>query len=48
MCKQMVQTDLGVRHTTIVARLRVGLVLAVTVAAGGAATHLGSRNEKQM
>ena len=34
--------DLGLGHTTAVARLNVGLILLVAVAAGGTATHLGS------
>ena len=33
-------TDLGVGDTAVVAGLGVGLVLAVTVAAGGTATHV--------
>lgn len=32
-------TDLRVWYTTIVSRLGVGLILAVTVAASGTATH---------
>lgn len=34
-------TYLRVGHTTVVARFRVGLVLAVAVATSGTATHLG-------
>jgi len=33
----VVQTDLGVGHTTVVARLGVGLVLLVSVATSGSA-----------
>jgi len=33
-------TDLGVRDTTVVTRFRVRLILAITVAASWAATHL--------
>jgi hypothetical protein len=35
----VVQTNLGIRHTTVVARLRVGLVLLVSVATSGSASH---------
>jgi hypothetical protein len=36
---KIVDTNLGIRDTAVVAGLRVGLVLAVAVAASGAATH---------
>merc|ERR1712054_73862 len=41
LAAQIVDTDLGVRHTTAVARLDVRLVLLVAVALGRATTHGG-------
>jgi len=35
----VVKTNLGVGHTTVVARLRVGLVFLVSVATSGSASH---------
>merc|ERR1719456_2190297 len=35
----LVDADLGIRHTAAIPGLRKGLVLAVAVALGGAATH---------
>jgi len=39
LATKIVNTDLGVGHTTVVARLGVGFVLAVAVTPGGTATH---------
>jgi len=35
----VIHTDLGVRHTSVEARLRVGLVLLVSVAPSGSSSH---------
>ena len=39
--RQSSRTDLGIRYTTVVPGLWVGLVLTIAIAAGGTTTHFG-------